>query len=216
MSLALKTVILILLAAVSCNSPAAENIAIVGLFKDKAIITIDGKRRVLKSGETSPEGVTLVSASSKEAVLEVDGLRKTYTLDTRIGAYFEGPPPGVTVTVAPDSYGMYHVNGSINGFQVDFVIDTGATLVSMNRNHAKRIGLNYKLDGIESASHTASGIAKIYLVQLDKVRVGDIELRDVAGAVHDDDFPAVVLLGNSFLNKINVRREGRILQLEKK
>lgn len=193
-----------------------EKVVVVGLFKDRAIVNIDGQQRVLSIGVASPEGVTLISADSREAVLEIGGVRGTYMLGTHIGGRFKEPAAGKIVTVAPDANGMYLVNGAINGFQVDFVVDTGATYIAMNENQAKRLGLDYKLDGREAQSSTASGIARIYLVTLAKVRVGDIEIRDVAGAVHDGDHPAVILLGNSFLNQVDLAREGALLQLKEK
>lgn len=193
-----------------------EKVVVVGLFKDRAIVNIDGQQRVLSVGAASPEGVTLISANSREAVLEIDGVRGTYTLGTHIGGRFKERADGKTVTVAPDSNGMYLVDGAINGFQVDFVVDTGATYVAMNENQAKRLGLDYKLDGREAQSSTASGIARIYVVNLANVRVGDIEIRNVAGAVHDGDHPAVILLGNSFLNQLDLAREGALLQLKQK
>ena len=207
------TAVMLLLVTLPCM--AIEKITVLALFTDKAVVRIDGQQRLLKTGETSPEGVTLISANSREAVLEIDGKQETYTLGTQIGTNYSEPAAGTTVTIAPDSMGMYEVNGSINGFQVRFVVDTGATLISMNSGHAKRIGLNYKLEGVESVTETASGLAKSYLVKLDKVRVGDIELRDVPGSVHEGDFPSVILLGNSFLGKVNLTRDGRILQLKK-
>ena len=204
---------MLLLVALPCM--ATDKITILGLFTDKAIVEIDGKQRLLKKGETSPEGVTLISANSREAVLEIDGKQDTYTLGTHIGTNYSGPPEGTIVTIAPDSTGMYEVNGSINGFQVRFVVDTGATLIFMNSDHARRIGLDYKMDGVESVTETASGYTKSYLVKLDKVRVGDIELHDVPGSVQEGEFPTVILLGNSFLGKVNLTRDGRILQLKK-
>lgn len=210
-----KFIVLIIL-LFSMSALAIEKISVVGLFKDKAIITVDGKQRVLTTGTTSPEGIKLISSNSREAVLEIDGRQQSYGLGTHIGSSYSEPAAGSTVTIAPDSSGMYQVNGSINGFQVDFVVDTGATLISMNKHEAKRIGLNYKLEGTESLSETASGYAKIYLLQLKQVRVGDIELNDVPASIHDDDFPTVILLGNSFLSRVNMAREGRVLQLEKK
>ncbi len=58
-------------AAVATASPilAVEKISVKGLFNNKAIVVIDGKQRLLRAGETSPEGVKLISANSKEAVL---------------------------------------------------------------------------------------------------------------------------------------------------
>ena len=212
MILKLATILLILY---SLPCMAIEKITVLGLFQDKAVVKIDGKQHVLTAGQTSPEGVKLISSNSREAVLEINGEQKTYTLGSHISSTYNEPAAGKTVTIAPDTSGMYEVNGSINGFQVSFVVDTGATLVSMNRNHAKRIGLNYKFEGTESISQTASGYSKIYLVNLDKVRVGDIEISDVEGAVHDGDFPQVILLGNSFLNRVKLNREGALLLLEK-
>jgi aspartyl protease family protein len=86
----------------------------------------------------------------------------------------------------------------------------------MNKHQAKRIGLKYKLEGEESLSNTASGFAKIYLIELKKVKVGDIEIRNVQAAVHDGDHPTVILLGNAFLSRVDMNREGRLLELEKK
>jgi len=204
---------LILLAGMESLS-AVEKITVLGLFRDRAVVRIDGKQRILSPGKASPEGVLLIRANSREAVLEVDGRRDTYTLGDHIGSSFKKPAGGNISTIAPDGNGMYWVNGSINGFQVSFVVDTGATLISMNRHEATRIGLNYKLEGRESTSSTAAGMSKIYIVNLDSVRVGDIELEDVRAAVHDSDYPEAVLLGNSFLNRVKLNRDGRILTLE--
>ena len=194
---------------------AVEKITVVGLFPDKAVVKIDGKQHVLSAGQTSPEGVKLISSNSREAVLEINGEQQTYGLGTHISSTYQEPVAGKTVTIAPDNDGMYGVNGSINGFQVSFVVDTGATLISMNQHHAKRIGLNYKLEGKEGLSETASGYSKIYLVNLKKVQIGDIELTDVEGSVHDGEFPKVILLGNSFLNRVKLNRDGAMLLLEK-
>lgn len=207
------TILMLLFYSIACM--AIGKIDVVGLFPDKAVVRIDGKQHVLSVGQTSPEGVKLISSNSREAVLEIDGKQESYGLGTHISSTFEEPVAGKTVTIAPDTDGMYEISGSINGFQVNFVVDTGATLVSLNKNHAKRIGLNYKLEGKESLSQTASGYSKIYLVTLKKVRVGDIELSDVEGAVHDGDFPKVILLGNSFLNRVKLNREGALLLLKK-
>ena len=207
--------LIILLLIIPC-SHAVEKIVVNGLFTNKAVVTIDGKQRILKIGEASPEGVKLISSNSREAVIEVDGEQKTYQLGTHIGTDYKEPPETTTVTVVPDRSGSYFVNGSINDFQVRFLVDTGATLIFINAPTAKRIGLNYKLDGREGLAETASGTTKIYSLTLKKVKVGNIELRDVAAAVSDNEYPLDILLGTSFLNRINSSREGRILKLEQK
>ncbi len=207
--------LLIFLILININSLAVERVSVIGLFKDKAVISIDGKQRVLKKGKRSPEGVLLISADSEFAVLEINGERKKMKLGTKISNQFKKANKEATLTVAPNSRGMYFVNGSINGFQVEMLVDTGATLVSMNRNVAKRVGINYKLEGKKSFSQTASGVSEVYIVKLKKVKVGDLELRDVTGSVHDSDFPAIILLGNSFLSKFDMQREGRVLKIQK-
>ena len=198
------------------SSFAVNKIVINGLFKDKAIVSIDGKQRVLKKGKPSPEGVLLIESNSKEAIIEINGQQNTYVLGTQIGNTFKPPTAGKKLILTPDSSGMYNISGAINGSHVSFVVDTGATLVSMNSNVAKKLGIDYKLNGKEGLSYTASGTSKIYIVNLKKVKVGDIELRNIKGAIHEGNFPVVTLLGMSFLGKLNMKREGRIMELHKK
>ncbi len=198
------------------SSFAIDKIVINGLFKDKAIVSIDGKQRVLRKGKPSPEGVLLIESNSKEAIIEIDGQQDTYSLDTQIGSAFKPPTDGKIIIITPDRGGMYNISGSINGSHVSFVVDTGATLVSMNSNIAKKVGIDYKLKGKKAHSNTASGKSKIYIVNLKKVKVGDIELRNIEGAVHEGDFPLTTLLGMSFLSKLDMKREGRIMELQKK
>lgn len=194
---------------------AVEEINIVGLFRDRAIVELDGVRRVLVPGKATPEGAVLLSANSREAVIKIDGITNTYTLGNHISSRFTGPTGQKTVTIAPDSTGMYVVDGSINDFQVKFIIDTGASFISMNKHQANRIGIDYKMDGKKQTASTASGTDKIYVVKLNKVTVGDIVLTDVQGAVHDGDYPRQVLLGSTFLNRVGMKRDGRLLKLEK-
>ena len=198
------------------SSYAIDKIVINGLFKNKAIVTIDGKQRVLKTGKTSPEGVLLIESNSKQAIIEINGQQETYTLGNHIGGNFAAPTDGKKLIITPDSQGMYNISGSINGSHVPFIVDTGATLVSMNSNIAKKLGIDYKLNGKKALSSTASGTSKIYIVKLKNVRVGDIELHNVEGAVHEGSFPVITLLGMSFLGKLDMKREGRIMELQKK
>ncbi|MGI0021200.1 MAG: retropepsin-like aspartic protease family protein [Nitrososphaera sp.] len=195
---------------------AVEKISILGLFKDKAIINIDGKRRVLASGQTSPEGIKLIAADSRQAVLEIDGRQAPYALGTQISTDYAAIIPQATVQIWPDALGMYLTDGSINNFPVEFLVDTGATLVAMNKVQAKRLGLDYKLAGEQGLTTTASGTARAYYLSLDKVKVGAILLRGVPAAVIDGEFPIKVLLGNSFLNRLQMTRNGQVLELRQK
>ena len=210
----LKLCLFFILLIAMGTANAIGDVNVVGLFRDRAIVELDGVQRILIPGKPSPEGVVLISANSREAVIEINGIKKIYTLGHHISNRFAAPSGQETVTIAPDNTGMYFVSGSINDFQVEFVIDTGATYISMNKHQARRIGLDYKMTGEKSVSSTASGQDKIYVVKLAKVRVGDIVLNDVQGAVHDGDYPREILLGNSFLGRISMKRDGGLLKLE--
>jgi aspartyl protease family protein len=199
----------------SLPAGAVEKISVKGLFKDKAILVIDGRQRLLRAGETSPEGVKLVSASSREAVIEIDGVQSTRSLGTNIGSGF-APPQSPAVKIWPTADNMYPVVGSINGYPVNFLVDTGATTIAMNSREARRLGIDFAVVGDATVSQTASGLVKAWVVNLQRVRVGDIELKDVRAAVLEGDFPTNVLLGMSFLGRLDIRREQGVLELRKK
>ena len=96
-----------------------------------------------------------------------------------------------------DGQGHFLTIGTINGITVRFLVDTGASLISMSGSDAKRLGLNYTA-GQKGAVSTANGIVPAYRVKLDEVRIGDITLNNVDGVVHAGNALPVVLLGMSF------------------
>ena len=198
------------------TASAIEEIVVKGLFKNTAIVSIDGKRRVLKTGKSSPEGALLIMANSEKAIIEIDGERETYMLGRHISTSFKASPEKASVIIAPTKSGMYKVNGSINDFSVKFLVDTGATLIAMSENHAKRLGIEYKLTGVIGKTSTASGTAKAWYIRLKKVKVGPLLLRDVDAAVIKGDHPTTILLGNSFLNQVQMVRNGQIMELRTK
>ncbi|MET0070468.1 MAG: TIGR02281 family clan AA aspartic protease [Candidatus Thiodiazotropha sp.] len=209
-------VILLLLALISQGRAlAVERIVVEALFTDKAMVSIDGVRRLLKLNQPSPEGVLLISASSSEAVLEVDGERMSYPLGGHITTRFSKPET-ITAKVWRNQAGAYTTVGTINGRTVNFLVDTGATAVAMHANQAKRLGISYRLEGAPIYVNTASGTAAAYDVVLDRVQVGDITLNNVRGFVIDSNGPARVLLGMSFLNRVKMEDQGSVLILEKK
>jgi len=191
----------------------ATGIVVLGLFKDKAVVSIDGQQRVLGVGQTSPEGVTLIAASSREAVLERDGQRLTLALGSHIATTFAHPRE-TSVQLWADPKGMYRASGSINGFPVTLLVDTGASAVAMNATEARRLGLQYRLNGEPGTVATASGVERGYGVVLNKVAVGDIVLRDVEAVVLDGAHPSEVLLGMSFLGRLQMERDGASLRLK--
>lgn len=205
----------VLLAFLMLAAPAfAQEVSVVALFADKAMLAIDkGKPRTLRIGETV-SGVTLVSADSESAVISIKGRKQRLKIGE--GAYSTATvrTDRATTTLIADRDGHFVVTGTINGASVRFLVDTGATMVSMDVNAARRAGVNY-LAGTRGYSQTANGVTPVFKVKLDSVKVGDISLTNVDGLVHESPLP-VVLLGMSFLGQLQMRNEGDSLTLTKR
>ncbi|MDA0823816.1 MAG: retropepsin-like aspartic protease [Proteobacteria bacterium] len=193
---------------------SSVEVVAVALFKGKAALSVNGKRRLLKIGETSPEGVSLVSASSDVAVIEIEGEHSSLQLDGKIGGAYTRGLAAKTVQLYPDPSGHYFVDGLINGNRFRFLIDTGATAVVINSSMAKRMGLLYDVDGEPTYVSTASGVVAAFKVTFNDIEIRHLALKRVAGVVIDGDFPSEALLGQAFLNRLNMRRDGQVLELQ--
>lgn len=195
---------------------AAEKISLQALFKDKAIIVVDGARRVLKSGEESPEGVRLLATDTREeqAEIEVGGKREVLKLGVVI-AGFASRGKG-NVTLYPDRGGHFFVDGLVNGTNVRFMVDTGATVVAMNSTVANRIGIDYRKHGRPGMASTPGGYVNTYNITLGTVQVGDITLHNVAGSVIEGNHPREALLGMSFLGHLDMKRDGEKMELSER
>ena len=82
----LRIIILCLLCSTAVAGPSVRVLA---LFPDKAMLEIDGQRRVLAAGKAGPGGVRLISASPREAVVEIDGRRETLQLGSGVSARYQ-------------------------------------------------------------------------------------------------------------------------------
>ncbi len=191
---------------------AVEQIRVVALFPDKAMVSVDGTNRLLAIGSPSPEGLVLIAADSAEAVIELDGRRQTYTLGSHIQTRF-APPESLEARIWRDDSGSYTTRGSINGRAAKMLVDTGASSVSMSAAQARRLGIPYRSRGKEVAVNTVAGEVKGYAVKLDRVKVGSIELRDIDAVVVEGENPPDILLGMTFLNKVRMHNQGALLTL---
>lgn len=194
---------------------AAPQVRVEGLFKGAAVLSIDGQQVMLKDGKTGPGGVRLISATSREAVVEIDGKRHTLQLHTAIGGSYQKAET-TQVVIRKNNNDQYMVNGSINGQSVKFLVDTGANTVAMNELEARKLGLQYRIDGKESQVVTASGVSKSWVVKLDAVKVGEIQVPNVEAVVVQGGYPTDVLLGMSYLNYVKLQEQNSTLMLEKK
>ena len=200
-----------------CGVAVAADVNLNGVIGTKALVVIDsGKPRLLAVGETSPEGVKLISVTGETAVIEMGGKRETLTLGQ--SARLAGgsrPAGGKSVTLLADSRGHFVTIAAINGITVRVLVDTGASLVSMSSSEAKRLGINYTA-GQKAFTSTANGVVPTYRVKIDEVRIGDVTLNNVDGMVHVGDNLPIVLLGMSFLNRMDMKRDGEKMTLTKR
>lgn len=192
---------------------AAPNVSVNGLFAGKAVLVINGETKLLREGERF-QGVKLISANSKQAVLEIDGERREVGLNQQIADSFSSASKD-EVKVPRSANGHYQVGGSINGRSLVFLVDTGATMIAMSEKHAKQLGVDLR-GGQAAATSTASGVAAATAVKLPKVSVGSITLHQVQAVVIEGNFPREVLLGNSFLSRVEMNENNGVLILRSK
>ena len=204
----------LLLSVFSAQLFAAPEIIASGLFKDKALLTIDGKPRLLKVGASSPEGVKLLSSDSQQANILVEGETITLRLSDRVSTSFKKPALS-EVKIPRGKNGHFFTAGAINGRSAKFMVDTGATSVAMNINEARRLGINLRNASSGFAS-TAGGVVETFRVTLDKVSVGSITLHNITASVVDGSHPTNILLGNSFLSKVEMTEQAGVMVFRKK
>jgi len=188
-----------------------------GLYAGKAIVQVDGGRpRTLAVGDTSPEGVKLLSATSEAAVVEYQGRRETLTTGqgTRMGSIATSAAAAGRTTLTADVRGHFVTTGTVNGQTVRFLVDTGASVILLSASEARRLGINY-LSALRTGVQTANGRTTVYRVKLDTVKIGDIVMNNVDAAVTDNELP-VMLLGMSFLNRTEMKRDGDVMTLTKR
>lgn len=198
----------------AAGGPAAADILVYALFQDKAVLMVNGTKRILKVGERSPEGIVLLSSDGDSATVEFNGRRERLTLGSHLGPAIAAPAQA-EVRLYPDERGMYSIDGTINGQSVRFLVDTGATLIAMNAVIAKRLAIDFRM-GKKGIVETASGIENAYGITLKSVKVGAVELRDVDAVVIDGGYPTDVLLGMSFLGRLEMQRDAKHMVLRKK
>lgn len=193
----------------------ATDVNVIGLFSTKAVVVINrGQPKTLSVGDTTPEGVKLIAVDRNGATLEIDGKRQTLEM----GQHFATAPSaggGNRVKLAPDARGHFVTDGQVNGQPIRFLVDTGASLISMSTAEAQRIGIDYR-KGERGYSIVADGRrVPVYRVKLDSVTVGDITVFGVDASIGEGSM-GVALLGMSFLNRMEMQRDSQSLTLTKR
>lgn len=194
---------------------AAKKIEVQALMPGMVVLLIDDERITLKKHSPPFQGVKLLSSTTQSAIVEVDGEKKTLFMGSAVSTQFTQREI-ISEQVIADKHGMFRAHGSINGQSIKFLIDTGASSVAMSAKEARRLGIQYRLDGRPIKTNTASGIADGWALNLDSVSLGTLVEKNVRGTVIDGDYPYQVLLGMTFLNRMKVDKEGKKMVISKK
>ena len=214
---AVRLLVLVAALLALAGGAAAQAVSLQGMLGSKALLVIDGGTpRSVAPGETW-QGVTVLSTLGDQAVVEIKGKRHTLRIgDSQVSVGGSGGAPvrGNRIVMTAGSNGHFLSQGTINGRAVQFMVDTGASVVGLGVSEAERVGLDYK-SGRQVRMQTANGMAPAWLVKLASVRIGDVEIHDVDAVVGAQPMP-YVLLGNSFLSRFQMRRDNEQMVLERR
>ena len=206
-----------LLAATASAQPATgPRVALSGTMGQQALLVIDGGNpRAVRAGDAA-QGVKVLSVGAGEAQVEIAGQRRTLRVgDAPVVVGGGSVNSGASkIVLTAGSGGHFMSLGSINGQAVQFMVDTGASLVALSQIDADRMGINYK-QGTPVTVRTANGDMQAHRVMLSSVRVGEVELTNIEAVVQPAALP-FVLLGNSFLTRFQMRRENDLMTLERR
>ena len=207
----MKSVIALLLLAAA--SAQAQNVSLAGRMGDRALLIVNGQPHTVAVGATAG-GVRLLRWADEEAEVEVAGAKSRLRVGgtpAQIGGA-RAPSAAREIVMTASSGGHFTPAGAINGQAVRFVVDTGATLVSMGKEEALRLKLDLSSARV-GMSQTANGPVQVQIVLLDRVRVGEVEVNNVGAVVLPQPLP-FILLGNSFLSRFQMRRDNDVMRLE--
>jgi aspartyl protease family protein len=204
----------VLLLAGLASVATATDVAVVAVTPGRsAAVAIDGAPPITIGVGESVGAVTVVSADSDGARLRVDGVERTLPLVAMEGG--GGHLPSMdTVTLGADGRGHFVADGTINGRTVRMLVDTGASLTTLSRSEADRIGLGYR-NGARARVSTANGVVEGWQISLGSVGVGSVTVRNVEAMVLDTDLQ-IVLLGMSYLDRFDLERQGSRLVLRRR
>jgi aspartyl protease family protein len=199
--------------ALTAASARAADVVLVGLIGDKAVVlSIDGgEPKTVRIGQKW-SGISVISIEGEKATLEIEGKRRVLSRGQHAGA--PNPNSRQSVTLSADTRGHFVTDAAINGGQVRVLVDTGASTIALPARDAQRLGIDYR-KGQRLSVSTAAGATEAYRVMLDTVRVGGIELHNVEGVVIEKGLE-IGLLGMTFLNRLEMRRDGPQMTLTRR
>ena len=191
----------------------AQEVGLAGIMGSKAMLMINGgEPQAVPVGQTL-DGVKVLSINGDQIMVEIGGKKRPL----RVGQHAVGVSNGDgsdKVIMTADVQGHFYTTGTVNGTSVRFVVDTGATSIALGPNDARRIGLDLRR-GQRGMTSTANGQVVVTRIPLDTVTIGGITLHNVEAVVLPAEMP-IALLGMSFLNRMEMQRDGSTMTLKRR
>ena len=204
---------LVLVLGLFAGGAGAQDVGLAGVMGSKAMLMINGSEPQSVAVGQSLDGVKVVSVQGDQVVVEIGGRKRPLRVGQHaIGAVAADGAGKVIMTA--DNQGHFYTTGTVNGVSVRFLVDTGATMISLGASDARRIGLDFNR-GQKGMTQTANGQSVVSKIQLDTVRIGDVTLHNVDALIHQTEMP-MALLGMSFLNRMEMQRDGSTMSLKKR
>jgi aspartyl protease family protein len=114
------------------------------------------------------------------------------------------------VVLERNRYGHYVASGEINNEPVEFLLDTGATLVAIPEHIAKQLNLK---KGRTFQSQTANGSSQSYATTIERLTLGGIVMTNVPASISSGMEFDEILLGMSFLKHLHLTQQGKQLRI---
>lgn len=191
----------------------AQDVGLAGVMGSKAMLMINGgEPQAVPVGKTL-DGVKVLSIQDDQVTIEIGGKKRPLRVGQHAIGAASGDGSGKIIMTA-DVQGHFYTTGTINGTSVRFLVDTGASMISLGATDARRIGLDFNR-GQKALSNTANGQVVVSKVQVDTVRIGDVTLHNIDALIHQNEMP-IALLGMSFLNRMEMQRDGSTMTLKKR
>lgn len=193
-----------------------RSVALAGILGDKALLVIDGRAPKAVAAGSSYQQVQVLSVKDGQAQVSIAGVAHSLRMgESPVSVADAALPVSNTgrIVLAADATGHFMTAGMINGKATRFLVDTGATTVSMSASEARKLGIDFS-KGRSVRMGTANGVGNGWQISLSSVRISDVELRNVDAVVISSEMP-FVLLGNSFLNAFEMKRAGPQMTLDR-
>jgi aspartyl protease family protein len=194
--------LLALLALALPATVSAQDVGLAGIMGSKAMLMINGAEpQAVPVGKTV-DGVKLLSIQDDQVMIEIGGKKRPL----RVGQHAVGVAGGNgsdKIILTANVQGHFFTTGTINGTSVRFMVDTGATSIALGPTDARRM------------SSTANGTVVVTRVYLDTVTIAGVTLHNVEASVLPSEMP-IALLGMSFLNRMEMQRDGSTMTLKRR